>query len=125
MTGFFPEPPPEDPAPADARLARRIAAALGGHEGVRAGVQNGVVILTGVVPDAPSHDAVLRHVRETGGARDLCDGLTVRGGGSGPGREAELFGELAARLALRPAPRGPGRGVLALIAGLVLRGRRR
>ncbi|XVV16453.1 BON domain-containing protein [Actinoplanes sp. CA-131856] len=137
MTRFFPDPPPEDPAPADTRLARRVSAALAGHEGVTAGVQNGVVILTGVVPDARSHDAVLRHVREMGGARDLCDGLTVRDGESGPGREAELFGELAARLAVRPPPREPRRGraavaarlfaveILALIADRLLRGRRR
>ncbi|XVU29365.1 BON domain-containing protein [Actinoplanes sp. CA-054009] len=124
MMDFFAEPP-EDPAPADRRLARRVAAALTDHEDVKVDVQNGVVILTGTVTDARSHDAVLRGVREMGEARDLCDGLTVRDGRSGPGREAELFGELAARLAVRPAPRRPKRGPLAMIADLLLRSRSR
>ncbi|SNY68927.1 BON domain-containing protein [Paractinoplanes atraurantiacus] len=147
MTHFFAEPPPEDPAPADSRLARRVAAALTGHDGVTVDVQNGVVILTGTVGDARSHDAVLGRVREMGEARDLCDGLTVRDGRSGPGREAELFGELAARLAVRPPPRKAWRapmavaaraavvtttvtvvfavGILALIADILLRARGR
>ncbi|MEV4343039.1 BON domain-containing protein [Actinoplanes sp. NPDC049596] len=117
MVHFFPEPPrPDEPAPADVRLARRVAGAVSEHGSVDVHVQNGVVMLTGVVRDGSSHDAVLRRVKAMPGVRDLCDGLEVSDGRIGPGRDAELFGTLAARLALRPAPRPRRRGTVAVAA---------
>ncbi len=116
MDGYGTPAPGDGSPPAgdhDVRLTGRVAAALAGDERLRGQdltvqVQHAVAILGGTVDDAALHDVVTGHARGVPGVRDVCDGLVVRSGpATGPSGEAALFGELAARLAVRPAPAGP------------------
>lgn len=112
--------PPRSVHP-DVRLTYEVADALLADDRTRrqritVEVQNGVVLLSGTVPDRRTADVVTAVVCAVPGVREVSD--TMRGGR----RESDTFDEIVAALSPRAEPtrRIPGRGRVLLVAVVLL-----
>jgi hypothetical protein len=112
--------PPRSVHP-DVRLTYEVADALLAddrtrHQRVTVEVQNGVVLLSGTVPDRRTAEVVTAVARRVPGVRDISD--TMRGGH----REPDAFDEIVATLSARVDATGrmPGRGRVLLVAVVLL-----
>jgi hypothetical protein len=128
----------------DVRLTYEVADALLTDDRTRrqritVEVQNGVVLLSGIVHDQRTAEVVAAVVRQVPGVRDVCNSVRTRvketsetdnGAVATSGRrESEAFDEIVAALSLRDGPsyppagpsrRLPGQALLLLVALILL-----